>query len=149
MPSHSARPVAMLLLGLLGVMIAAASCQPPDGPVDVTARLVDCEARVMAATCTQQASDARVSGRVDFSLRCAIEDDLISCWGPMVLTGSQGTWEGPVESTRGHVVGGRLAWQEFEADLMGTGSYAGLRYRAAWGGAEPPWSVAGSIGPAE
>ncbi|WP_062467548.1 hypothetical protein [Demequina maris] len=130
------------------IVLALAGCGGGSGdyPVEVTGQMVDCNNDLaMAFTCQEDASDDRVSGESQVDFTCTTAGAVTTCTSDVVLTNDGGTWEGTVEGTATEEGDEGALFHEFDAEMLGTGDYDGLRYTAHWEGYDWPWELTGTI----
>ena len=156
------------LISVTLVLVVATSCTADDSSpseVDQTTTTAAVTTEVTGDTgpcglpgdadyvCQVETSDDRVSGIAETYIVCEFTEDgdvtVGDCAGPSTVTNDGGTWEGTCEGT--------TTWSTTEPDhvhsidctYLGTGAYAGLRFREHLEGVDFPWTITGRIEPAQ
>ena len=109
--------------------------------------------RGQRSLCPTETSDPRVSGSWNVALACnySFDGDIIvgQCWGTLEVEGDRGGWAGTFEATtEASVESPDNIFHIIDADAVGWGEFAGLRYIHRIEGTDL-MTVTGRIGPVD
>ena len=103
--------------------------------------------------CTTATGDARVNGEWDVTVNCdyAVENDATvgTCWGTLTMEGGDGGWDGTYVARTEWSAETPVISHIIDADVLGRGSYVGLRYIHRYEGSFYEMALTGQIGPAD